>query len=255
MSKLIVLALFPLCAYVAYLGLVSEAGSSEPEINAARLGDEGERIRLLSEVTDAELEVLMSGADAAVIPDELDISVSSGLGEAPLEEVKVSPVELGCVFIGELENADDALKLERFVRARGADVLQMTRIVEELGSYFVYVDTLPTEADAQDVIASLRRAGIDSIIVRGGENNNGVSLGVFRSEANSAALAARVRDLGVDARRRRLSVESELYSVLVSGSVVPDIEEEFWDEIRSNYGDISVEKKACDEVASDTNFQ
>lgn len=255
MSKIVFVALLPFCIYVAYLGFSSRDEAEALVVEGARLGNEGERLTLLSEVTDAELAVLTGEASAELDPEEPDVSVSPEYLDASLEEVKLSPVELGCVFIGELSDADDALKLERFVRARGAEVIGMTRIVEELGSYFVYVDPLPTQAEAISVINSLRDVGIDSIITRGGENENGVSLGVFRSEENSAALAARVRDLGVDARRRRLSVESELYSVLVGGSVVPDIEEEFWDEIRSNYPGISVEKKACDEVASDTNFQ
>lgn len=251
--------LIVLCVLAALWGLMDK---SAPPAPADTL--DGTPLRLLSELTDEEIGGLELPGDINEIPQkELvnEFSASPSDAEA-LEVVAVqSPslgkeaIQSGCLLVGELKDLGEAQKLVRQIAAEGADTILVTRIVEEFGPYMVYI---PPKSDVDEAIAaveSLRANRIESIVIRDGTYKNGVSLGVFRSEANSAAFLSRIQGLGYDARRRRQTREEELHSILVSGLLEANIEERFWVEVRSDYEDLSVTEKNCDEVASAGNFQ
>ena len=49
-------------------------------------------------------------------------------------------------------------------------------------------------------------------------------------------------------------VENDQYFINFSGQVLGAITEEYWANIANEYKDISIEQKACNEVASSGNF-
>lgn len=264
-----------LCVLVAVLGLTDK---SDVQVSDKVL--EGEHLRLLSEISDEEFGrlALPEGAgetDEEEVQDvvsetqttlepEADI-VASGValdtGEVPslsdLEEQTPNTysAEPVCYNLGEFRSLDDLSDIERRLEAFEAETLRVTRLLEEPGPYMVYIPPMDSETEARNIVALLRSDGLDSIIIRDPPFINGVSLGVFRSDTNSADLVSRVRGLDYNVQRRQMMSTVELHSLVLSGPQVADIEENFWQEIRDDFDEIQVLQKSCDEVASASNFQ
>lgn len=249
MARPITYVLIVLCVLVALWGLVDQ-----PKAPSASDELAGTSLKLLAELSDEELGALALPVGAGEILDDVPVQLLPYVSQEPASEVVVAPGPK-CLLVGELRDIDEAERLEQMIEDKGASIISVTRIIEELGPYMVYVQPKASAAEALEIVEALRESRVESLIIRDGTYENGVSLGVFRSEENSAALVSRVRALGYDVRRRRMSVQKELYSLQVSGSVVANIEEVFWQDIRSNYEGVKVEEKNCDEVASAGNFQ
>ena len=238
---------------------------------------EGESLKLLYELSDAELAEVILGMQAEApgvgnteeseelpieeLPEEILVAESVPESEPQLElepepepqpEPELEPV---CYSIGEVRDPEIAAALGAQLEKSGYDVFRMSRVVEELGPYMVHTDSHPTAEAALEVVEDLLSDGIESIIIRDDPYENGVSLGVFQSEENSARLVAYARELGYDVNRRQLPEEVELFSFLLSSAQTDVIEDSFWAEVRTEFDGVQVEEKSCEEVASASNFQ
>ena len=227
--RIVMFFLIPCC-----LILLAWAATDKPiQYSSDELG--GDRLRLLAEVADDELNLLVAGATD---------------GEEPRRLRRKE-----CYFVGELQEKQTISDISKIIREAGGKVVLVERIVEELGSYLVYVPPLDSRSEANALIEKLGEDGVDGSLIRDEPYVNGVSIGLFRSERNAAALFEKVRGLGYEVRRRRLPVETSLHGVQV---IVPEsiiIEESFWQEMRNQNANLQVEEKYCDEVASVINFQ
>ncbi len=136
---------------------------------------------------------------------------------------------------------DLGVELER----SGYDVVRSVRFVEELGPYMVHTESQASPAAASALVEALRKDGLESIMMREPPYQNGVSLGVFQSDENSASLVAHAKKLGYDVQRRRLPEEVELIKFFLSNPQAKAIADSFWQKIRSEFPEIQIEEKSC----------
>jgi len=212
--------LLPLCLIALGFAVIDRS----VEGSVSSLG--GDRLKLLAEVSDEELDRLVEGGGDGNPARRLNRKV--------------------CYFVGEAKEKPRILELAESIANEGAETILVERIVKRFGSHMVYVPPGVNIEAARSTLDSLVNDGVEAVLIRDGPNVNGVSLGVFRSEENSAALLEKVRGLGYEVRRRRLSVETSLHGVQV---VVPEtihIDESFWQGMRDKNADLQVDEKYCD---------
>ena len=223
----------------------------------------GQPLKLLYELSDAELAELTM--QVGVLEPDLESSAADAGGDLSQPLIESSAVELEpepvlelepvCYLVGEVRDAAIAATLGAQLERSGYEVSRTTRFVEEPGPYVVFIDPQPSSAEANALVASLESNGIESIIIRDPPRENGLSLGIFRSEENSAGLVSRARALGFDVKRSQSLEEIELFRFFLSGSEANPIGANFWQQIRTEFEGVQVEEKSCEEVASTGNFQ
>ena len=273
MAKLATYLLIPLCLILGFLGISGHFDAPSTDVVL-----EGKPLVLLYDLTDAELGdlALPEGAGEQLSepdPAPVEIPVVEVIEQAVIEQAVVEQAVIDqavgesggesaiaapateCMLVGELRSIGDAQRLQARIQEEGIETFPVTRITEELGPYMVYIPPMANEDEARRVMGLLRSDGLDSLIIRDPPFENGVSLGVFRSDENSADLVSRVRGLDYDVQRRRMSARVELHSFLLSGSRLSSVGEIFWQEIRADFEGIEVVEKSCEEVASASNFQ
>lgn len=236
----------------------------QPAANNLSDAAEGETLKLLSELSDEELAALSQNenedeGDRSILqplPDARAGSASSGaeVDAVPLPFVKLSP-KLLCMSVGEFREEADMNRLEEDLRDKGLKVARISREIEGSGPYSVYISPMSSAEEALNLVGLLRSDGLDAIIIREGSLENGVSLGVFRSDVNSADLVARARALDYNVLRRQQAVAMTVYELFLSGPEGSLKDEDFWQKVRSEFDGIEVEEKSCEEVASVSNFQ
>lgn len=281
MSK--VATFFLLITCVAIAGYCLLNAKEAPDVRA---DSEGKTLKLLSELTDEELERAMSGQDISiplVQPEPLEPSESSessvqagadiDIDQSPetLPEAESTPdqaqasapevavveeVEPACMLVGEYTTRAKLSSLKRSLnKIPDIEMTDVEREEEVFRDYFVYIEPVTSRQAAVQIVRDLRSDGVESFVINNPPFENGISLGVFKNDENSAEFVRRLRGLDYDVIRQKRNKTTTFYSVFLKAENETLVDEAFWQEIRRDFSDIQVTEKSCEEVASASNFQ
>lgn len=112
-----------------------------------------------------------------------------------------SPAASQCFSIGPFEAIDDVRRTSALIES----ALQRQQVREvrstQVRGYRVYLPPFPTRQEAMDAARALQEKGLrDYYVVTAGEQENTVSLGLFRDLANAESRREQVRSFGFEPR-------------------------------------------------------
>ncbi|WP_227538195.1 hypothetical protein [Marinobacter vulgaris] len=198
----------------------------------------------------ADLKVGSVAADKQ--PDSEQVLPSRpALGHVELVDVPSEPVpELYCIRLGWFETVDAARATYLSLGSPGIahEVREQERELSPL--HWVIIPPQP-EGRAQALFRDLQRRGIDSYLIRGGENRNAISLGLFEArEAAELVLEEKKRQnlnaILANFPRNQISYALVFEVELMSGT---DAVEALESDYRNNFD--LVEIGGCQGVATD----
>lgn len=102
-----------------------------------------------------------------------------------------------CIEVGPLRSLAEADKRKLWFEARRKSVSVRAQEVIVRQRFWVYLEPLASRSDAERRVDELRRRGVeDYMLVRGGEMNNAISLGLFSSQSAVNKRLAELEDRG-----------------------------------------------------------
>ncbi len=116
-----------------------------------------------------------------------------------------------CVSVGPFRELSQAATAAANLRGAGFEPIQHAGEGDVWVGYWVYIEQIPTQAEANEILSVLRKNGVtDSYVIPNSDSGNLVSLGVFTEIARAGNRRAEVRKLGYEAtisdRTRRATV-------------------------------------------------
>lgn len=116
-----------------------------------------------------------------------------------------------CTTVGPFRELAQAATAAAALRTAGYQPTQRVAEGDVWIGYWVYIDAIPTEAEANAVLAKVRGEGVvDSYVIPNSDSGNLVSLGVFSEISGVTRRREQVRSLGYDPkvvdRTRRATV-------------------------------------------------
>jgi len=116
-----------------------------------------------------------------------------------------------CTTVGPFRELAQAATAAAMLRATGYQPSQRVAEGDVWIGYWVYIDAIPTEAEANAILAKVRAEGVtDSYVIPNSDSGNLVSLGVFSEISGVTRRREQVRSLGFDPkvvdRTRRATV-------------------------------------------------
>jgi hypothetical protein len=150
-----------------------------------------------------------------------------------------------CTSVGPFRELSQAATAAATLRAAGLQPLQRVAEGEIWIGYWVYIEAIPTEQEANAVLARVRDAGItDSYVIPNSDSGNLVSLGVFSEISGVSRRREEVRALGLEPavvdRTRRATV------YWIDVTLRPDQTIDF-DALRPPGRIIRLEQRACEQ--------
>lgn len=242
----LVVALFIVVNVIVALLFMGEGNSVDGNNATGSLpADSGDQLILLSEIDSTELAAVEQSPPE---PEPELFDVSEPVQPEPVVEMQM------CVLSGPFASEARARELGDRIGALGVEVDFLTETTEEPGSIMVYTGPFASAQQAQRELRVLQSSGVDSFVVADGELEDAISLGVFRTRENARTQQDRIEQLGYQTQVYQYMVENDQYYVNFSGRVLAAITSDYWANIANEYKDISIEQKACNEVASSGNF-
>jgi len=236
----LVVAFFVVINVVVALFLMEEDAADKQETEAVQIPPvRGDQFILLSELDNSELKPLE--------PPEVE-------EQNAREEVQEEELEQACVLSGPFASEQRARELADRIGALGVNATLLTETLETPGSIMVYTGPFASGQQAQRELQVLQSSGVDSFVVADGDLVNAISLGVFRTLENARTRQDRIEQFGYQTQTYLYMVENDQYFISFSGRVLSAITEDYWANIVNEYKDITIEQKACNEVASSGNF-
>jgi len=145
-----------------------------------------------------------------------DAASPDATADAPVDEpadAASAAVEAAtsCTSVGPFRELSQAATAAAALRTAGYMPLQRVAEGDIWIGYWVYIQAIPTEAEANTILAKMRDAGItDSYVIPNSDSGNLVSLGVFSEISGVSRRRDQVRELGYDPqvvdRTRRATV-------------------------------------------------
>jgi hypothetical protein len=116
-----------------------------------------------------------------------------------------------CTTVGPFRELAQAATAAATLRTAGYEPTQRVAEGDVWIGYWVYIDAIPTEAEANAILAKVRAEGVtDSYVIPNSDSGNLVSLGVFSEISGVTRRREQVRSLGYDPkvvdRTRRATV-------------------------------------------------
>jgi cell division septation protein DedD len=187
-----------------------------PSAQRGRSTDDGlPPLTLVSEVPDdlrssgVVVEQDEAGVQAAAAPEPSIPAAPENA--APAEESVAAAAEGSCTSIGPFRELAQAATAAATLRNAGFEPLQRVAEGDVWIGYWVYIPAIPTEREANEILAKVRAEGIaDSYVIPNSDSGNLVSLGVFSEISGVGRRRDQVRALGFEPlvvdRTRRATV-------------------------------------------------
>jgi hypothetical protein len=188
-----------------------ETGAVPGPVPSATTNAEPAATAVQSEALVAEVSTEAAHAPAPAVSDATE-AISTEVAAAAVEpespvvpegdaEPAVSPAPQQCYSIGPFAAFDDVRRISALIESS----LQRQQVREvrssETRGYRVYLPAFPTRQDAMDAARRLQEKGLrDYYVVTAGEQENTVSLGLFRDLANAESRREQVRGFGFEPR-------------------------------------------------------
>jgi len=223
-----------LALVLANLGFAAWAAWFAPAQRIGRSTEEGlPSITLVSEVpADLRSTGVVSDETPAEAPlpesPEPDVAVADIAPSEPVAEASVdppaappaadpgaaiaaAPVATRCTSVGPFRELSQAATAAAALRTGGYQPLQRVAEGDIWIGYWVYIPAIPSEAEANTILARMRAEGItDSYVIPNSDSGNLVSLGVFSEISGVGRRRDQVRALGFEPevvdRTRRATV-------------------------------------------------
>jgi cell division septation protein DedD len=154
-------------------------------------------------------------AAASIEPPEPAVAAASAGREAeptPLAaDAPAPPQAARCTSIGPFRELGQAASAAANLRATGYEPMQRVAEGDIWIGYWVYIEAIATEQEANEILDKVRQAGLaDSYVIPNSDSGNLVSLGVFSEIKGVSQQRDRVRALGLEPkvvdRTRRATV-------------------------------------------------
>ncbi len=208
------------CAFAAWSAWFS------PEQRTGRSADDG--LPALTLVSEVPADLRSSGVvvepsdtpaaastqatpDIRVTPSPAGEETAAAASATPTVPAAPSSVAARCTSVGPFRELSQAATAAATLRAAGHQPQQRVAEGDIWIGYWVYIQAIPTEADAEAVLAKMRAEGItDSYVSPNSDSGNLVSLGVFSEISGVTRRREQVRALGFEPqvvdRTRRATV-------------------------------------------------
>jgi len=161
----------------------------------------GPSIMLVSEArsTEERAEPAQS-TERAAEPEPSPVAPVATLAAAPPDAPPAaSPAAERCTSVGPFRELSQAATAAANLRAAGYDPVQRVAEGDIWVGYWVYLERIATEAQANEILANLRANGVtDSYVIPDSGDNNIVSLGVFSEISRAGRRREEVRALGYE---------------------------------------------------------
>lgn len=188
------------------------------------------RLQLLSEFPQQSLRTSPHVVSAFEEPSSTATDTTSGLGTPSSETSTVTeqtPTEgqvTTCVRISPLAKVADVDMLTRKLAQPNLTVLDSGEGFTERQTYWVMIASYKSEKAARDAAAELAKAKVrDFLLVRSGEFENGISLGLFSQKEGAESRLREINALNLNIRKpeirlRTSSVRSHWLTTRVRGA-------------------------------------
>ncbi|MEM8500982.1 MAG: SPOR domain-containing protein [Pseudomonadota bacterium] len=160
-----------------------------------------------------------------------------------------------CWKLGPFEESELASNIQTRLRATGVDLFVQKIATPVAPDYWVYAVPMETRQAAVELLRNLQQRNVDSFIIAEGELENGISLGFYSKEKTAREVVE--EHLGQDYRVAMQVVPRNIeeYWGVVRAREFDKLSEEAWERFRSDNGDLALEQKYCDFVATAGNFE
>lgn len=150
--------------------------------------------------TDSEPGVVPeAGDDASAQAEVASEAASSGEAQPLAADTAALPALERCVSVGPFRELSQAAEAAAILRERGYLPSQRAGEGDIWVGYWVYLEGIPTVADANGIVTTLRENGItDSYVIPNSDSGNLVSLGVFTEIARAGGRRESARALGFE---------------------------------------------------------
>jgi cell division septation protein DedD len=152
-----------------------------------------------------------------------------------------------CTTIGPFRELAQAATAAANLRAAGYQPTQRVAEGDIWIGYWVYIEAIPTEAEANAILAKVREQGIaDSYVIPKSDSGNLVSLGVFSEISGVSKQRERVRALGYEPKVVDRTRRATVYwvDVVLTGDQQLD-----FDAVQTPGRIIRLEQRSCDAPA------
>lgn len=129
-----------------------------------------------------------------VSPERIKIMEPSGRGRTG----STTPAAAACLEWG-LFAGSDVARADAAVASLALPGIIVQRAVTDAGGYWVYLPPMKTKAEIDKRIAALKARGVKDfyVVQEAGQWRNAISLGIFKSEDTARAMAAKLKESGV----------------------------------------------------------
>jgi len=160
-----------------------------------------------------------------------------------------------CWKLGPFEEFELASNIQTRLRATGVNLFVQKIATPVAPDYWVYAVPMESRQAAVELLRNLQQRNVDSFIIAEGELENGISLGFYSDE--KAARQVVEDHLGQDYRVAMQVVPRNIeeYWGVVRTREFDKLSEEAWERFRADNGDLALEQKYCDIVATAGNFE
>jgi cell division septation protein DedD len=147
--------------------------------------------------------------DAATVPAQDPVAAAAGPADAEAQAGELAAA--ACTSVGPFRELSQAANAASSLRASGYEPTQRVAEGDIWIGYWVYIQAIPTEQEANAILAKVREQGIDdSYVIPNSDTGNLVSLGVFSEISGVSRRRDQVRALGLEPqvvdRTRRATV-------------------------------------------------
>ncbi len=160
-----------------------------------------------------------------------------------------------CWKLGPFEERELASNIQTRLRATGVNLSVQKIATPVAPDYWVYAVPMETRQAAVELLRNLQQRNVDSFIIAEGELENGISLGFYSNE--KTAREAVEAHLGQDYRVAMQVVPRNIeeYWGVVRTREFDKLSKEAWERFREDNGDLALEQKYCDIVATAGNLE
>lgn len=195
-------------------------------------------LRLVSE-TEQDSKVL---PDASEEPQQGSDTIEP---DPPLDMASVETRK--CYTLGPFEDVSESRRATESIEAQGLPVTQRTIKAQIPKGYWVYLPPQSDYGKAKKVSTQLASKGVkEYYIIRKGNYNNAISLGLYNDEIYSHRRMSRIEKLGFNPVIKAQFREKDLYWLDYNEVGSNSLSTEFWESIADTAGSLQRISKDCE---------
>ena len=177
-----------------------------------------------------------------------EVSGNPAVNSKPLADV-TPPVPV-CHMIGPFKELISANQVRERLKALDITVNTYQVNIPDKPDFWVHLGPMRSRKEALDLLRELQAKNIDSFLITEGELINGISLGFFSREELAQAVMKQRREIGYDAKIRKVPRFSKEIWEVFAGDEYLKLSDQFWQQIKAGTHDLELRKNSCELIAS-----